>query len=247
MSDEIKTRLRWIKLYQQSNNISQVCLKCGISRPTLHKWLKRYEEFGEEGLISISRKPKNSPAKKVLSKQEQWILTLRERRLGARRIQNELVRNHNCHLSTATIQKVLTKNKVQPLIRTRKARHTKHRYSRPVPGDRVQIDTCQIGPGLVQYTAVDDCTRFRVLALYSRRTAANSLAFLEFLIEEIPFPIQRIQTDRGQEFFAYEFQLKLWEYGIKFRPIKPRSPHLNGKVERSQRTDWEEFYSIVDL
>lgn len=37
------------------------------------------------------------------------------------------------------------------------------------------------------------------------------------------------------------------EYGIKFRPIKPRSPHLNGKVERSQKTDLEEFYAAVDL
>ena len=37
------------------------------------------------------------------------------------------------------------------------------------------------------------------------------------------------------------------EYGIKFRPIKPPSPHLNGKVERSQRTDIEEFYATPDL
>lgn len=37
------------------------------------------------------------------------------------------------------------------------------------------------------------------------------------------------------------------EYGIKFRPIKPASPHLNGKVERSQRTDIEEFYATADL
>jgi len=37
------------------------------------------------------------------------------------------------------------------------------------------------------------------------------------------------------------------EYGIKFRPNKPSSPHLNGKVERSQKTDSEEFYSTVDL
>jgi len=37
------------------------------------------------------------------------------------------------------------------------------------------------------------------------------------------------------------------EYHIKYRPIRPRSPHLNGKVERSQRTDWDEFYSTVDL
>jgi len=33
------------------------------------------------------------------------------------------------------------------------------------------------------------------------------------------------------------------EYGIKFRPLRPASPHLNGKVERSQRTDLEEFYA----
>ena len=37
------------------------------------------------------------------------------------------------------------------------------------------------------------------------------------------------------------------EYGIKFRPNKPASPHLNGKVELSQRTDKEEFYSTVEL
>lgn len=111
----------------------------------------------------------------------------------------------------------------------------------------MQIDTCKIAPGLYQYTAIDDCTRIRVPALYSGRTATNSLLFLEKIIEEMPFPIQRIQTGRGREFFAYEFQERLIEYGIKFRPNKPRSPHLNGKVERSQKTDLEEFYSTVDL
>ena len=63
----------------------------------------------------------------------------------------------------------------------------------------------------------------------------------------MPFPIQRFQTDRGKEFMAYEVQENLMEWGIKFRPIKPRSPHLNGKVERSQRTDLDEFYSSIDI
>jgi transposase InsO family protein len=109
------------------------------------------------------------------------------------------------------------------------------------------MDVCKIAPGLYQYTAIDDCTRYRVLGLYARRTANNSLEFLGKLIEEMPFPIQRIQTDRGKEFFAAKFQERLMEYGIKFRPIKPGSPHLNGKVERSHRTDLEEFYTTVDL
>ena len=63
----------------------------------------------------------------------------------------------------------------------------------------------------------------------------------------MPFPIQRIQTDRGREFFAVIVQEGLKQYGIKFRPTKSASPHLNGKVERSQRTDKIEFYSTVDL
>jgi transposase InsO family protein len=56
------------------------------------------------------------------------------------------------------------------------------------------------------------------------------------MIEEFPFPIQRIQSDRGREFFAEKVQLKIMEYCIKFRPVKPASPLLNGKVERSQKT-----------
>jgi hypothetical protein len=63
----------------------------------------------------------------------------------------------------------------------------------------------------------------------------------------MPRAIQRFQTDRGQEFFAYGVQERLMEWGIKFRPIKPASPHLNGKVERTQRTDLDEFYATVDV
>ena len=109
------------------------------------------------------------------------------------------------------------------------------------------MDTCQIAHGFIQYTAIDDCTRYRVLRLFSRKTAAYSLIFLEAAIEEMPFPIQRIQTDRGREFFALKVQEMLHEYGIKFRPNKPASPHLNGKVEHSQKTDKIEFYATIDL
>jgi transposase InsO family protein len=37
-----------------------------------------------------------------------------------------------------------------------------------------------------------------------------------------------------------------WNW-YQFRPNKPRSPHLDGKVERTQKTDWEAFYSTVEL
>ena len=73
------------------------------------------------------------------------------------------------------------------------------------------------------------------------------MLFLEKVFEEMPFSIQRIQTDRGKEFFAYKVQEMLRDYGIKFRPIKPASPHLNGKVERAQKTDLDEFYATIDI
>ncbi|ALX46300.1 integrase [Burkholderia humptydooensis] len=90
---------------------------------------------------------------------------------------------------------------------------------------------------------MDNCSRFRVLAIYLRRNARNTLLFLDRVIEEMPFSIQRIQTDRGSEFFAESVQRRLMTECIKFRPIPSRSPHLNGKVERSQLTNLNELWS----
>lgn len=247
MTHKIKARLEWVKLYEATKNAGFVCRRCGISRPTLRKWWRRFQNSGETGLVELSRRPHHSPNQKVLAKEIEWISELRKRRLGSRRIQSELLRNCAFSISRATLCKILRQMNVEPLKKSRILRKHRHRYERPIPGERIQIDTCKIAPGLYHYTAVDDCTRIRCLALFDRRTSANSLTFLEQIIEEMPFPIQRIQTDRGLEFFAYKFQERLKKYAIKFRPIKPRSPHLNGKVERSQRTDLEEFYPTVDL
>ena len=247
MTREIQQRLKWVRLYEQVGDAGLVCRRCGISRPTLRKWWKRYCEQGIKGLESLSKKPLHSPNKKVFENDEELILSLRRsRNLGARRIQSELRRLHDTSLSLATIHKVLVKHQVPPVRKYRK-KSDFVRYERPIPGERVQMDTCKIAPGLYQYTAIDDCTRYRVLRLYSRRTASNTMDFIDCVIEEMPFPIQRFQTDRGLEFFAIKVQERLMDEGIKFRPNKPRSPHLNGKVERSQKTDRAEFYATVDV
>ena len=109
------------------------------------------------------------------------------------------------------------------------------------------MDTMKVKAGLYQYTAVDYCCRFLVAGLYPRQTAANTLSFLEKVMEEMPFSIQRIQTGRRREFFAYKVQERLMDWAIKFRPIRPRAPHLNGKVERAQKTVLCEFFVNVNL
>jgi len=247
MDKQIQARLTWIKMYLELKDAGLVCRRCGISRPTLRKWVNRYNTNGISGLKELSKRPKSSPNQKIDIQNTKWVIDLRkERNLGARRLQTELIRLHNCHLSLATIHKILNQTAAGPIKRLKRKKHFK-RYERPIPGDRVQMDTCKIAPGIYQYTAVDDCSRWRVLKIYTRRTAKNTLDFIDVIMEQFPFPIQRIQTDRGNEFFAVKVQEKLMSYGIKFRPNKPGSPHLNGKVERSQKTDLEEFYATADL
>jgi transposase InsO family protein len=248
MLSKSELRLKWVELYQQLGHAGKVCQHYSISRFTLRKWFKRYQEADKEGLLNLSSKPKNSPFQKRTFEYEQIILALRkERNLGARRIQSELKRLHNLSFSSSTIHKVLKKYNVAPLNLKRHYLKQVKRYNCKVPGERIQMDVCKIAQGLYQYTAIDDCTHYKIMALYTRRTSANTLDFLDQLKERMPFDCQIIQTDRGAEFFAYKVQERLKEWKIKFRPIKPFSPHLNGKVERTQRTDLEEFYSSVDV
>ena len=53
-----------------------------------------------------------------------------------------------------------------------------------------------------------------------------------------------MRTDNGHEFQA-KFHWHVEDQGIRHAYIKPRSPQLNGKVERSHRTDQEEFYQLL--
>lgn len=245
MNEDVRRRLGWIRLYEESGNAGLVCRRCGISRPTLRKWWTRFQEMGEAGLTSQSRRPKRSPKRKVFRKQRDLIVRLRNKsNLGARRIQSELRLHREIDLSITAIQKVLNAANVEPLRKPRRVAPVS-RYNRPIPGDRVQMDTMKVAPGVYQYTAIDDCSRWRVLGVYPRRSAKHTLQFLERVVEEMPFPIQRVQTDRGKEFFAEDVQLWLKEHCIKFRPTPPRSPHLNGKVERSQQTDLQEFWTRI--
>jgi len=66
------------------------------------------------------------------------------------------------------------------------------------------MDTCNIRAGVYQFAAIDDqpvpCSASVTKPIHCRH------AFLDQVFEEMPFSVQRIQTDRGTEFFAYEVQ-----------------------------------------
>ena len=96
-----------------------------------------------------------------------------------------------------------------------------------------------------QYTAIDDATRIRALKIYKRHNQQNAIDFIDYVIEKFPFRIHTIRTDRGHEFQAKFHWFVEEDKGIRHVYIKPRSPQLNGKVERSHRTDQQEFYQLL--
>ena len=65
------------------------------------------------------------------------------------------------------------------------------------------------------------------------------------MLERLPFRVEVIQTDNGAE-FGSSFHDHVLDKGIGHDYIKPRTPRLNGKVERSYRIDAEEFYQLLD-
>ena len=146
---DAQMRLGWIRLYEETGDAGVACRRCGISRPTLRKWWRRYRAEGMAGLEERSRRPRSSPGRKVLEREERLILQLRrERRLGLKRLRVELIRTHELPFSLDTLHKVLVRHGLNRLSRPKLKREGTKRYSRPVPGDRVQLDTCKIAPGL---------------------------------------------------------------------------------------------------
>ncbi len=156
-------------------------------------------------------------------------------------------------ISDAGVYRILRRNGLNRLPRRvgRRAVHT-HRYAKQVPGHHVQVDVTFLtlkgkdGRNIrrFQYTAIDDATRIRALKVYRRHTQQNAIHFIDSVVEKFPFRIHTIRTDRGHEFQAL-FHWHVADKGMRHAYIKPRAPQLNGKVERSHRTDKQEFYQLL--
>ena len=87
-------------------------------------------------------------------------------------------------------------------------------------------------------------SRSRALKVYPRHTQKNAMQFLNHVIDTFPFRIHTGRTDRGHAFQA-QFHWHLADRGIRHVYIKPRTPRLNGKVERSHRTDKQACYQLL--
>lgn len=171
-----------------------------------------------------------------------------------------LQRYHDVTISKSGVWRILKRLDMGRLPASQRyKRHDRRwkRYEKQLPGHRVQIDVKFIEPiaGVTgrrggrnkyyQFTAIDDCTRLRVLRIYPQLNQKTAIQFLDYVLSRLPFQVEVIQTDNGAEFQS-AFHWHALDKGIAHTHIKPRTPRLNGKVERSHRIDAEEFYRMLD-
>lgn len=251
---EIKRRLRVLEHADKIGNVRMTCRYFGLSRSTFYRWKTKYDKYGESGLGNKSTAAKNHPRKVPAEIVAKIVHLRRKYHLGPIRIVWYLERYHNLRVSDSTVYRTLRRLGLNRLPRNvgRRKIHTK-RYQKQVPGHHIQVDVKFLkfldknrkSIKRYQYTAIDDATRVRALKIYLRHNQANARDFVDYFIEKFPFRIHTIRTDRGHEFQA-KFHWHVEDKGIRHVYIKPRSPQLNGKVERSHRSDQEEFYQLMN-
>lgn len=125
------------------------------------------------------------------------------------------------------------------------------KHTKPTnPGEIVQVDTVHInlvpGKSIRHFTGYCPVAKWTVAEARNRATAAAASLFLDKLQADMPFTVKAIQVDGGSEFMA-EFETECEQRNIKLYVLPPRSPKLNGGVERCNGAWRYEFYACTDL
>ncbi|MFN3412894.1 MAG: integrase core domain-containing protein [Thermoanaerobaculum sp.] len=268
---EVGERLRKLKLVkalrERGCSWAEIGELVGLSRATYYRWVKALRERGLAGLKPRSRRPRRLRGKvhwrpELLLRVEELR---RENPSWGRWPIGLVLRQEGFSVGERTVGRILAhleaRGRVERVAsflarmgggkRRRKGRRPYATRKPPgyevrAPGDLVGVDTLTValGPGEVvrQFSAVDLLTRYAAGEVHSRATARLAGEFLSRLVAQAPFPIRAVQVDGGSEFMA-EFEEACRRLGIALFVLPPKSPKLNGHVERLQRTFREEFYT----
>ncbi len=256
LSPEAHRRLKIIDWHNNHNqNISLTARHFGLCRQTVRRWLGRLSREGPRGLNDHSSKPKKVRQPTTPFKVVQEIVRVRKENptWSKYKIEAYLQNNRKIKIPCSSIGRVLKRRDlIKPKVsqkRRKAALNPKKRYPRDLvikqPGDFVQMDTKHLrgvgGIRIYQFTAIDVLTKVRVLHVSSRISSKQGEKFLGLCLNQLPFKIKAIQTDNGLEFLRY-FDQACQKLEITHYFTEARSPKQNSYVERSIRTDKEEFY-----
>lgn len=255
-------RKRWVEIVENSNQkLKDIIAIFPHSGRTLKRWLKKYREKGEAGLIPKSTAPKTQPNETPIRIKERVIELRKQTKLCARKLHWRL-KKVGLVVPVSTIGKIL---KDEGLVRKYRVKKIKYKYIKAERqrGELVEIDVkyvpgCIVGKRYYQYTAIDTASRWRYLQVYEEETSHHSVCFLKEVMTNFNYKIQAIKTDNGSIFTNYytsmtkrsdmtvktihALDIFCRENNITHYLIDPGKPAQNGCVERSHREDQEKFY-----
>jgi transposase InsO family protein len=244
--------------------ISTVARRYGVSRQTVHAWLRRYARDGAVlNLEDRSSRPHGCPHQ-MAAELEARVLVLRDAhpRWGPTRIAYELGREGVVPVpGRSSVYRALVRNgRIDP-ARRRRRRSDYRRWERARPMELWQMDVvggihlCD-GAELKVITGIDDNSRFVVCATVVARATARPVceALLGALARHgVP---EQVLTDNGKVFTGrfgpagssaeVLFDRVCAENGIRHLLTAPRSPTTTGKVERLHKTMRAEFFTDAD-
>jgi putative transposase len=251
---------RWRTAMAKGLSAEDAARAVGRPRSTLYRWQKRPEPG--------SRRPRRMRQKAWTPALVEAIERLRlDYPMWGKAKLGPILRRQGFAVSNSTVGRVLShlvkRGVVEPVPRLRHRLKTRrYKGKRPhairlpknlsaaAAGDLVQLDTLSIGiapeRSIKQFTAYDPRAKWTVAQAFNRATAKAASIFLDKLIAEMPFPVKAIQVDGGSEFMA-EFEQACAEKHLPLYVLPPRSPQLNGAVERCNGTWRYEFYACRDL
>jgi transposase len=223
-------------------NVSETARIHRVPRQTVYRWLKRYDGT-VESLMDKKRTPKSHPrahTEKEINLVKRCFA--KNRRFGLVCFYIHLKQNKGYTRSLSALYRLLRREGLLPPPTKRKRHKSKLYEPILVPGERVQVDVKHVpkeclvgqvaGKKFYQYTAIDECTRWRFLRVYPAQTTYYSKEFAKELQRAFPFEIQCIQTDNGSEFTSIlqgsdhpsAFEAYLEEEGIRHNRIAVATP-----------------------
>ena len=262
ITQDMRYRLSLIK-YAEKYGVTKAAIKYKTNRQYIYRWKNRYNG-SIESLRCRSRRPHHHPSQHTPSEIKLIYNTRRRNPNAGLVILWVKLMQKGYKRSITGLYRFLRKQGIMA-VKVPNPKYVPKPYEKMhYPGQRVQVDVkfvpaiCLVneakGQKFYQYTAIDEYSRWRFVEAFEEHSSYSSAQFLEHLIKAFPYPIECVQTDNGQEFTkrfgSYGgsekltvFQIRLAEYGIKHKLIRPFTPRHNGKVERSHRKDNERFYA----
>ena len=262
ITQDMRYRISLIK-YAEKYGVTKAAIKYKTNRQYIYRWKNRYDG-SIESLRCRSRRPHHHPNQHT-SSEIKLIYNTRRRNPNAGLVILWVKLMKNGYKRSITgLYRFLRRQGIMA-VKVPNPKYVPKPYEKMhYPGQRVQVDVkfvpavCLVneakGQKFYQYTAIDEYSRWRFVEAFEEHSSYSSAQFLEHLIKAFPYPIECVQTDNGQEFTkrfgSYGgsekltvFQIRLADYGIKHKLIRPFTPRHNGKVERSHRKDNERFYA----